>query len=454
MSTRDGDPIDPSTARAFPAADATPGPHADYHRQAAEHFRSARPGPPGPVPAAEPIAGQTLFDLHPWQAAAAVGALCLLIALFAEQSFSWIVLALLCAAAASYLKTRDTAWPPAVRDALVRQRLANPAPSSGAAQYPTSPPPASAPQRSTPTNGPAYGSAAPPSSSSAPAAAGPAMAAAVLALVIGIYWLWQTYDLWHTVVGFSGPNATGAGGLRATFIVEALVSTAVNVALIVGGGQLLNRNSRARGWIAFGCLIVLADAIVTWVKLEGTFNLTLARVPSVVATRLLATVIRSQDDLKVWMLIGTVVPLLTLILAWSTATQRWCGQTASSSRSGLVAAGIAAAAVIIVIAVVGGQREQTVASGPMTTTAPTTSVVADPTELAIKNASVGDCIDRVVGPAEGNGISSVTVTAVSCASSAATDVVTAITDNTGACGPEWVRATAFGRTIVLCLRKM
>jgi hypothetical protein len=315
------------------------------------------------------------------------------------------------------------------------------------------PPRTPAARRSTPTDDPAYGSVSPtPTSGTVQVGAGPAITAAILALILGIYWLWQTYDLWHTAIGFAGPM--GSGGLQATFIVEAVISTAVNLALIGGGGQLLNRNSRARGWIAFACLIILATAIATWVKLEGTFNLTLARVPSVVSTRLLATMIRSQDDLKVWALIGTLVPLLTLILAWSTATQRWCGPTVTSSRSGLAAAVFAAAASMLIVAVVASQREYTVASQPTTTTTAPTTVVTDPTELAIKNASVGDCINRVVGVAQGNGISSVTVTAVSCASPAATDVVTAITDNTGACGPEWVRTTAFSRTIALCLRKM
>jgi hypothetical protein len=455
MTAHDDDAANSEPALAFPTPHRSPDPHAEYHRQATAHFRSVQPAAPQPAATTGPVTGQSIYDFAPWHGAAAITALSLLIALVAAQSFSWMVLALLSATAGWYLKTRNVAWPPTVREALVRRRLATPAPPTGASSSASLPPPQPV-HRPTPDINPAGESVPQWFSSNAEATPGAAMIAALFAVTLGIYWLFQTYDLWHIVSGFSGRNMAGAGTLRATFIVEALVCTATTIALVAGGVQLLNRNLRGRGWIVFGCLIVLADAIVTWANIEGEFNFRLSAVPSVVVLRVFSAMVHSQDDLKVWVLIGTIVPLLTLILASSRATYRWCGGAAATSgRQGLVAASAAAAGLVLVVAVLSGQREHTVVSTPTpTTTTPASGAVADPSALAIKNASVGDCINRTEGSLLNDGTHSATVTSVSCASSSATDVVTAITDHTGACGTEWVQSRAFIRPIVLCLRKM
>ena len=88
--------------------------------------------------------------------------------------------------------------------------------------------------------------------------------------------------------------------------------------------------------------------------------------------------------------------------------------------------------------------------------APTETAVApgESSGEAIRNASVGDCIVRVLGASQGNGVSNVTVSRVTCSSRSATDKVIArystITDcSTG----DWVRDVTNGVTTVLCLTK-
>lgn len=88
-----------------------------------------------------------------------------------------------------------------------------------------------------------------------------------------------------------------------------------------------------------------------------------------------------------------------------------------------------------------------------TTTPSRTLVVSSPssTSLAIKNAEVDDCIKRVKGASQSDGTRNVTVTNVSCSSSAATDRVTMITDDVDDCYYGWVRTTDYSPPIVLCL---
>jgi hypothetical protein len=382
------------------------------------------------------------FDLRPWHAASAVGALCLLLALVASSSFGWIVVAVLCAGGAWYLKAKSVAWPSAIREALVRQGLTNPSASAADAQPIYSPPAYALTNSGDPKQAPGGGAA---------------IAAALLALALGIYWLVQTYDLWRTVVQFSGASVPGTGGLKATVILEAVVSTATTIALLVGGARLLNRHAGGRGLIVFGCVIVLADAAATWVTIYGGYSVGLSAVPSVVSPRLFESMVHSQDELKTWVLIATALTLLTLVLAWSKASGQWCGEGTPTIRRSPVVAGIAVAALVALVAAVGAHSAQTAyepAATPTTTTT-TVSSAADSTSLAIKNATVNSCIHRATGTRQADGtMSLVSLWATSCSSSDATDVVTEVTDSTSPCGSEWVQTKAFGQLIVLCLRKM
>lgn len=88
-----------------------------------------------------------------------------------------------------------------------------------------------------------------------------------------------------------------------------------------------------------------------------------------------------------------------------------------------------------------------------TTTPSRTLVVSSPssTSLAIKNAEVDDCINRVSGAKRSDGTRSVTVQNVSCSSSSATHRVTKITDDVDDCYDTWVRSTDYSPPIVLCL---
>lgn len=400
--------------------------------------------------------GPTNVDVQPWHAASAAGALCLLFALVASASFAWIVLALLCTAGAWYFKTKDVAWPTAIRGVLIRKGLTNPSAAAAADQPPVVPRPTYAPTHPEPPGSVSTNSEYPVQTPGG----GAATTAALLALVLGIYWLLQTYDLWRTVAQFSGASVPGTGGLKATVVVEALVSTATTIALLVGGARLLNRNARGRGLIAFGCVVILADAAATWVTITSGFRVALSAVPSVVSPRLFESVVHSQDELKTWVLIATALPLLTLVLAWSKASSRWCGEATSPIGLSPVVAGIGVVALVAVVAAVSAHNARKAyeqATAPTTTTTTTTAVssAADSTSLAIKNATVNSCIHRVMGSPLADGTASLTTLwATSCSSSDATDVVTEVTNNTSLCGGQWVQTKTFGQPIVLCLRRM
>ncbi|WP_072804260.1 DUF4190 domain-containing protein [Rhodococcoides yunnanense] len=74
---------------------------------------------------------------------------------------------------------------------------------------------------------------------------------------------------------------------------------------------------------------------------------------------------------------------------------------------------------------------------------------ASTTAEVIENASVGDCITRVLGATNGDGTSSVTVGEASCGSSSATHRVTSRTTSTSSCSYDWVSTS--NPTVVLCL---
>lgn len=94
-----------------------------------------------------------------------------------------------------------------------------------------------------------------------------------------------------------------------------------------------------------------------------------------------------------------------------------------------------------------------ISSYTTTTTTPSRTLVgtANPTSTAIRNAEVGDCIQRTKGASNSDGTRSVQVEGVSCSSSLATDRVTKITDDINDCGSQWVRTTVYSPPIVLCL---
>lgn len=134
----------------------------------------------------------------------------------------------------------------------------------------------------------------------------------------------------------------------------------------------------------------------------------------------------------------------------------------STRNRAIVIGGIAAAVIAVIVAIALNAEQGHRSASPnwtpaepelTTTTTTTTSVmgVTDPSALAIRNASVGDCIQRIQGTPMSDGSLSVTVYAASCSSNSATDRVTRITDDTDDCVAGWVRTSAFSSPIVLCL---
>jgi hypothetical protein len=185
--------------KGFPTEDfgAPSDPHAEYRRQAAQYFGTAAydpdprtrrfippidrrgqfprhgageqqpPNQDRPLLSPVPLPGPSsvLFVLQPWHALWALAAVCAVAAVIFSSTLGWILLALLCAGGGWYARSRNAAWPPDVRDALVRRRLAAPAPGTSSLAPPPAPQPHGAlgftPQPATPTP-PAAAAVVPP----------------------------------------------------------------------------------------------------------------------------------------------------------------------------------------------------------------------------------------------------------------------------------------------------
>jgi hypothetical protein len=145
-------PMDEPTTQQFS------DPHAEFRRQATEHFRTQPPTSPKRVPwpgADAPSDGRTQrfsapgaqsrdvnqppppidswptttggavrFDLKPWHLLWALAAISVVVAVISSSTLSWIFLAAVSAAAGWYTYSRRTAWPTDIRDQLIRHRLA------------------------------------------------------------------------------------------------------------------------------------------------------------------------------------------------------------------------------------------------------------------------------------------------------------------------------------------
>ena len=97
-------------------------PHAEYRRQAAEHFGTAGAG----WQATRRQLGTVRFALQPWHALWAAAALCALAAGISSSTWGWVLIALLCAGGGWYARSHDATWPPDVHQALARRGLASP----------------------------------------------------------------------------------------------------------------------------------------------------------------------------------------------------------------------------------------------------------------------------------------------------------------------------------------
>ncbi|WP_037160016.1 DUF4190 domain-containing protein [Rhodococcoides fascians] len=93
------------------------------------------------------------------------------------------------------------------------------------------------------------------------------------------------------------------------------------------------------------------------------------------------------------------------------------------------------------------QATQSYSTYTTTTTTPSSSWSS--TAEVIENASVGDCISRVLGAENGDGTSSVTVSEAACGSSSATHRVTNRVTSSSSCSFDWVSTD--NPVVVLCI---
>ena len=215
-------------------------------------------------------------------------------------------------------------------------RVAPPTTYPGAATspgYPPTTPPAAAqpqavPQAPVPAPAVTVAAAAP--------GGGAAIAAGVLALVIGIYRAWQTY-LYFTVVSFfgtfNGEFSSYTRGPQTYATITAIASLICTVALLVGAVMLFNRRLGGRNLITLGCLIAIADVIVTWIVvvqfMKGVSSYTSSLVGEYGAASssdsIFSAVLSEQaPSIAISIVLSAGLPLLTMILALSGSTRRWC----------------------------------------------------------------------------------------------------------------------------------
>lgn len=204
---------------------------------------------------------------------------------------------------------------------------------------PVSPPPVSqppvsgygAPPAAMPIQ-PAYGAAAtsygtPPVVYGAPAGPSGATAiiAGVLALLMGLFRAWQTYGSFVGLASFGRYTSglPGMGRIQAYLTIEAFASAAATLALIVGAVLLFNRKSAGRGFVTVGALIVIADSLLTWAAIYGWFDNTFSEFGG------FSGGFEMHGFFVLMLLLNLGVPVLTMILALTGATRRWC-QTATA----------------------------------------------------------------------------------------------------------------------------
>lgn len=212
---------------------------------------------------------------------------------------------------------------PDQRPPVLHEPAATPiAPAFTASPPPPPAPPTAQPAAAVPTPA-AYAPGARPSGTTA-------IAAGVLALLIGAYRAFQTYGYIAAAAMLSGiPRefSSSIHGTQAFVTVAAIMSAVGTLALVVGAIKLLNRGLGGRGLITLGCLIGVADVVVTWIAVYGFmqgisgFYGSLGGSPD----SLFSAVLSEQLPFIVLNIaISAGIPVLTIILAWSASTRRWC----------------------------------------------------------------------------------------------------------------------------------
>ncbi|WP_328354313.1 hypothetical protein OG976_23340 [Mycobacterium sp. NBC_00419] len=163
-----------------------------------------------------------------------------------------------------------------------------------------------------------YASAAPQASG------GTGIAAGVLALLIAVYRGWVTYAYLATADALS-QMSVGSGWAkdsRNMALAAGIVSAVGTLALLGGAIKLLNRGLGGRGLITVGCLIAIADVVITWALIWGWFTTSFGGMSMGSSWDSMFT--RQGPTIVLNLALTVGVPLLTMILALAAATRRWC----------------------------------------------------------------------------------------------------------------------------------
>ncbi|TDO15168.1 hypothetical protein EV580_3310 [Mycobacterium sp. BK086] len=163
---------------------------------------------------------------------------------------------------------------------------------------------------------------------------GTAIAAGVLALVIGAYRAFATYAYFATVamLGDAGSSYAAVRDMRNYATAAGVISAIGTLALVVGAIRLFNRGLGGRGLITMGCLIAIADVVLMWISVMGWVE-SLFGSGSIFGEQglnistgdvLAEAFSRQGPSIVIHLLVTIGIPLLTIVLAFSKSTRRWC----------------------------------------------------------------------------------------------------------------------------------
>lgn len=105
-------------------------------------------------------------------------------------------------------------------------------------------------------------------------------------------------------------------------VAAGIVSAVGALALLIGAIKLLNRGLGGRGLITVGCLIAIADVVITWALVWGWVTTSFGGLS--MGSSWDSMFARQGPTIVLNVALTAGVPLLTMILALSAATRRWC----------------------------------------------------------------------------------------------------------------------------------
>jgi hypothetical protein len=147
---------------------------------------------------------------------------------------------------------------------------------------------------------------------------GTAITSAVLAIVGAIGQLLGAVGSLIAVTAFADLKEFDdlPGWTTPYFLVAGTVSLVAGISLLTGAIMLLTKKLSGRIWIGLGCVIVLVFGVAGFIAgkaIEDSFNST--------------TSMPAGTDFGYVGLVFLIFPIITLVLAWLPATEKYCAQS-------------------------------------------------------------------------------------------------------------------------------